>query len=265
MPVTSLLAAVGAGAAAWLVASSPSVGVDRALARRGGAGSDRLRGAVLAAVAVGALAVLAEGATLALGLLGVAAFVAGLRTVQRGRRRRTAQQRADRVVEVCEALAGELRSGQPPVRALRHAAEVWPELAAAARAGELGGDVPCALRRVAGLPGAAALTAVAAAWQVSEGSGGTMALALGRVVESSRRRRRTQRLVASELASAQATARLVAALPLLVLTMGSGLGGDPWAFLLTTPPGLGCLGGGLVLAYAGLVWIERIASSGVDP
>ena len=263
--MTWLLAGVAAGAAAWLLVPSPVVAVDRTLARPAGAGAGRFRDAVLTAVVVGALAVLAEGPTLALGLLGVAAFVAALRTAQRGRRRRAAQQRADLVVEVCEALAGELRSGQPPVRALRHAAEVWPELEPAARAGELGGDVPRALRRVAVLPGASALTTVAAAWQVSEGSGGTMALALGRVVESSRRRRRTQRLVASELASAQATARLVAALPLLVLTMGSGLGGDPWTFLLTTPLGLTCLAAGLVLAYLGIGWIERIAGSAVDP
>jgi tight adherence protein B len=167
------------------------------------------------------------------------------------------------VVEVCEALAGELRAGQPPLPALRHCAEVWPPLVEAATAAELGSDVVRALHRLAEAPGAAGLHEVAAAWQVSQRSGGTMAPALGSVADSARRRRATERLVASELASAQATARLIAVLPVVVLAMGAGLGGDSWGFLLTTPAGIGCLAAGLALAFLGLSWIERIATSAV--
>jgi len=265
VPVTLLVAAAGAGLAVWLVLPPAT----RVPGRRADRTSDApLRGlgqAVVLAVLAGGLVVMLEGTTLALGLLGAAALAGGWRMVARGRARRAAQQRADVVVEVCEALAGELRAGQPPLRALRHCVEVWPELEPAATAGELGADVPKALRRLALLPGASGLSDVAGAWQVSHGSGGTMASALSRVADASRTRRTTQRLVASELASAQATARLVAALPVVVLAMGTGLGGDPWAFLLTTPGGLACLAAGLLLGYAGLAWIERIAVRAVDP
>lgn len=273
MPLTPWLVAGAAAVAIWmLVPSPPSVpdplhGVpgDEGAPAEGSGTAGRLAPTALLAVAVGGLVAVVDGTTLALGLITLAAVAGGWRLVVRGRLRRTAQERADSVVEVCEALAGELRSGRPPLVALRSCVEAWSALEPAARAGELGGDVPRALRRLALLPGASGLDEVAAAWQVSEGAGGTMALALGRVAESSRRRRATQRLVASELASAQATARLLAVLPVAVLLMGSGIGADPAAFLLTTPAGITCLALGLAFAYAGLAWIDRIAATAVDP
>lgn len=163
------------------------------------------------------------------------------------------------VLEACEVMAAELTAGRPPGLALGAAAERWPGLAPVVEAWSLGSDVPSALRRLASAPGAVDLQVVAAAWQVAHHSGYGLAHAVGRVARRIRAQRQTQRLVASELASARATARLVAVLPLVALTMGSGAGGDPWAFLVGTPLGWGCLALGVSFGVMGLWWIEAIA------
>lgn len=266
--MTGWLAAMAAGLSVWLLlAGGAAPGL-----RGHGSGMGRVRrrrgldvwSGTLFATGAGGVVVLLDGTTLALGLIALAAAAAGWQMLLRARRRREATVTTEIVVEVCEALSGELRAGQPPQVALARCVEVWPALEPVAAAAGLGADVPTALRRLASRPGASGLAEVAAAWQVSQSSGGTMASALARVADSARRRRGTQQLVMSELASAQATARLVALLPVVVLAMGSGLGGDPWGFLLGTAAGLVCLGAGLALALAGLFWIERIAYAAVD-
>lgn len=185
-------------------------------------------------------------------------------TVVRRRREVAADQAA--VLEVCDLLAAELAAGRPPGAALSAASERWPPLIAAVEAVRLGADVPDALRRLAEIrPGAADLRWVAGAWQVAQHSGHGLSAALERTAGGLRSRRRTRRLVDSELASARATARLVACLPLAVLVMGSGAGSDPWTFLLATPAGWVCLAGGLGLIGLGLWWIERLADRAAAP
>jgi tight adherence protein B len=174
-------------------------------------------------------------------------------------RRREAETRAERVLEACELLAADVAAGQPPARSLTAAAASWPELGPVAQAAALGGDVPAALREAAKRPGAAELRLVAAAWAVSHRTGAGLADALDRVAGTVRADRATRRVVAGELASARATARMMAALPLLVLVLGAGGGASPWGFLLGTPAGVLCLGAGLGLGALGLWWIERIA------
>jgi tight adherence protein B len=258
------LAAIAAAAAAWLAVAPPTRCPGDA-ARSPSRSTGAVRSTVLVvATAFGAVLAGARGTLLVLCMIGAGAAAAGWALVRRGMARREADRRAAGVLEVCEALAGELRAGLPPLVALRHCVEALPELAQVTTVGELGGDVPTALRQVAARPGAAGLREVASAWQVSQHSGATMSLALTRVAESAREHRAVQRLVASELASAQATARLVAAMPALVLLMGAGIGGDPWHFLLETPAGLACLTLGLALAFTGLHWVDRIAAAAVE-
>ena len=183
--------------------------------------------------------------------------------VLRGRSRAAAgaADRAARVQEACEVMAGELAAGLPPGRVLATAATVCPELAGVVAAHRLGGSVPESLRSAAAEPGAGDLVLVAAAWQVAHRSGAGLAEALSGVSMALRERQSLRRMVGSELSSARATARLMVALPVLTLLMGSGIGGDPVGFLIGSPGGWACLAGGLALGLAGLGWIEAIAGA----
>ncbi|MGZ6804142.1 MAG: type II secretion system F family protein [Nocardioidaceae bacterium] len=207
------------------------------------------------------LPALLDGTRLALGLVVLGCAAGAADVVRRGRVVRAADRRRAAVVEAAEALAAELTAGQPVGRALERTVEVWPEFARVDAAARLGADVPTALREVAHRPGAEALVDVATAWQVSHDSGAGLATALGQVAATARARQATRHVVAAELASARATAQMVALLPVGVLAMAAGVGGSPWHFLLATPAGLVCLATGAGLAFAGLRWIDRIAAA----
>jgi tight adherence protein B len=215
-------------------------------------------GAPVVGVALLAVVVLAPGSAV-LAALAAGVVIAVLALVGRRARHRTAAATSTRVMEACELLAGELTSGQPPGRALGHVADSWPPMRPVAEAFGLGGDVPAALREVAARPGAGDLRLLAAAWAVAHRTGHGLADAVQRCADSIRSGQSTRRLVEGELASARATVRLVAGLPVLALLMGSGAGGDPIGFLFGHPVGLACLAGGLAFGFAGLWWIEAIA------
>ena len=217
----------------------------------------------LIGVAAGAaglvLVTVLSGHQLVLALLGVGVALGGLQLLQRGRRAAGAERRATQVLAACDAMAADLAAGQPPLAALERSAAEWAELLPAVTAGRLGADVAAALRKLASWPGGDELRVLAAAWQVAHeagcGLGDTVTAATGAI----RERQATRRMVGTELAAARATARLMAVLPFGVLLLGAGVGGDPVGFLTDTTPGLGCLGCGLALGYAGMLWLERIA------
>lgn len=237
--------------------SPPPMRHQPGVVRRGGPWQPVLLGAAIAIV----LTQVVQGTRLVAGLIGIVAAVGVHRLVSRARRTAAAERVADLVLGVCDGMAADLRAGQTPEAALTRGAADWAPLKTVATAAQLGGDVPRALRDLAVRPGAEALRTVAAAWQVSHRSGAGLSAALSQVVQALRERRRTSRMVSSELASARATAHVMAALPVGVLLMGSGVGGDPVAFLLDTPVGLGCLGLGVTLALCGLFWLQHISDA----
>lgn len=221
--------------------------------------------AAAAAGGAGGLAVWLDGTSLVLALIVLGCGTAIVQMVLRARRLRAQLDRRRRVVEVAEALVGELRAGQPPVAGLQRCVEVWPPIEPVAAAARLGADVPDALTRLARLPGAQGLADLGSAWRISERSGAALAPVLAEVVVSARAQLTSARLVRTELASAQATARLVAVLPLVTMAMAAGTGAEPWSFLLLHPVGLGCLAVGATLVFLGLWWIDRIAAAASRP
>jgi tight adherence protein B len=184
-----------------------------------------------------------------------------VRSLHRRRVRRTTTKRRGRVLGACEGLAADLAAGISPHQALRTMAEEWPELRVVADAAALGADVPTAFRTASDLPGAGMLRLAAAAWDVAHRSGAGLADAVGHAADTVRAEQETARVVATELAAATATARLLGFLPLGVLVLGRGMGGDPFGFLIRTAAGHVCLALGLGLSWAGSVWLERIADS----
>ncbi|MEV7597925.1 type II secretion system F family protein [Kitasatospora sp. NPDC089797] len=180
-----------------------------------------------------------------------------------------ADRRAVAVVELCAALAGELRSGATPEQALhlvtvRLAASpdgvrrLGVEAVARLAAGRYGGDVPAALQLLAELPGGSGAAAIAACWRVASGGGSGLADALDRVAEALRGERALAEEVAGELAGPRTTIAVLAALPGAGLLLGGALGAAPLDVLLHTSAGLGCLGAGAVLEGLGVFWTAQI-------
>lgn len=260
-PGTVLVAGLLALAAA-LVVPGPSrlprvLPVDPAGGSRGPRST--LIGVVVTGLGLTLGVLLLDGVRLAVALVAVVAVSGAAHLRERERRRRAAARTRACVVEVGEALVGELRAGRPVEAALARAAAAWEPFAAVARAAVLGADVPAALRRLAEEPGAEALRDLAVAWQVAGRTGGGLGGVLSQVVDGGRGVHEDLRTVSTELASARATARLMVLLPVVTLGLASGAGSTPWRLLVSDPVGVACLAAGTALTLAGLLWIDRIA------
>ncbi|MEU6405441.1 type II secretion system F family protein [Streptomyces sp. NPDC046985] len=263
-----------AGAAVWLLGGRPSVARRARLLLADGAVAApsppvwerareelaRLRGRLRAewwAAAAGLLL-----AVLGSSFLPVLAGAAGVPVLRRLRIARTArvahERRADAVIALCGALAGEVRAGRQPGAALLEAARdsggLGESQAAVLAAARFGGDVPRALAAAARQPGAEGLRGLAACWRVAVDQGAGLAAGLDRL-EAALRTERDQRAdLHAQLAGSRATAVMLAALPALGLLLGTAMGADPLHVLLHTGAGLGCLLVGGALEAVGLWW-----------
>lgn len=168
------------------------------------------------------------------------------------------------VPQLCFALAAEMRSGRTPAEALERAVATMPaelahDLRGVVSASRTGGDTAGALREVAPRAGADGLYRLAACWQVGSGSGAGFAVAVERLAESLRSEERHRQEITARLAGPRSTARLLAALPVLGLFMSATMGMRPFDVLFGSAYGLTCLGAGVGLEAAGIVWTRRLA------
>ncbi|MFD5477545.1 type II secretion system F family protein [Streptomyces hawaiiensis] len=205
------------------------------------------------------------GASVLPAVLGAAGVPLLRRARLASRARRDREYRADAVIGLCAALAGEVRAGRQPGEALLRAARDCGGLADAQAtvlaAARFGGDVPDALASAARQPGAEGLRGLAACWRVAVDQGAGLAAGLDRLAAALRAERDQRSDLRAQLAGARATAVMLAGLPALGLLIGTALGAGPLHVLLHTGAGLGCLAAGGVLEGLGLWWVRRIVRS----
>jgi tight adherence protein B len=175
------------------------------------------------------------------------------------RRRRSALRSRAEIAQACGVLASYLRVGQVPSAALAIAAADCEVLREGHQAHTLGGDVVQVWRQQARRPGHAGLLELARAWQISIDTGAPMSSTLDQVAASLAADQALTQVVNSELAAARATGKLMAVLPGCGIGIGYLLGGDPARWLLAGPSGWACLLAGVLLACAGVLWIEALA------
>ena len=185
-------------------------------------------------------------------------FAAGARIRRRARPAARAAARRAVVGELLDGLVAELRAGADPAAAVGAAAGGLPGLDAVARAAAApSGDVAAALAEVGG----ATATDLAATWRVAERTGCALAAPVERLLEVHRDGERLRGELAAQLAGPVATGRLLAALPLAGVAMGTALGADPVGFLTGSTAGLVCLGLGSALLVLGMRWTRSVAAA----
>jgi tight adherence protein B len=209
------------------------------------------------AISAAGYAAKGQGAVLSCAIVLIA--VTAVRLVWQYRRRRSALRARAEIAHACAVLASYLRVGQVPSAALAIAAADCVVLRESHQARTLGGDVVQVWRQQARRPGHAGLLELARAWQISTETGAPMSSTLDQVAASLAADQALTQVVNSELAAARATGKVMAVLPACGIGIGYLLGGDPARWLLAGPAGWACLLAGVVLACAGVLWIEGLA------
>jgi tight adherence protein B len=264
----SVLAAVAAALACWLVVGPPPLKRLYGRAPGGGSGTSalgRLLPPILALVVATVTGGLVGGGPgMAIGLAVALPVLTGALMWSRQRRRVVLARNAREVAAACQLLVGLLRVGHVPSSALRIAARDAPVLAEAAAMLEIGSAAAPVLRALGSGPGRSGLAELAAAWEVAEVTGASLTATLDALAERLAARLAVEQVVSAELSAPRATGRLLAVLPVAGVVLGYSFGGDPLAFLTGSFPGRVSLVAGVALGCVGVFWTERIADQGVD-
>ncbi|WP_328340808.1 hypothetical protein [Micromonospora sp. NBC_00421] len=169
----------------------------------------------------------------------------GARAVHRRRVAGQVGRERRRQLDRLGAFAADLRAGLPATPS----GDVDPSTGDGS--GAAGGD-PAGTDRLARL----ARSAV----RLADRTGAPLAELLERVEADARAFDRGLAGAAAQAAGANATALLLAALPLGGIALGYGIGVDPLAVLLHTPIGAGCALAAMGLQAGGLLWAERLGT-----
>ena len=191
----------------------------------------------------------------------VAALAAGAvfgigRAWERRRQRAVDERRVRGLADALAGFAADLRAGRPVDEATLAASQACPD--------EVTAEALCRALRVPEARGPAggawgeAVARIAAGVRLSSRTGCSMAAVACAVEDDLRNRVRQQQDLRTAVAAPQASALLLAALPLLALAMGGGMGADPWHVLVGTPVGNLLLIVGVGLEAAGLAWSSRL-------
>jgi tight adherence protein B len=186
------------------------------------------------------------------------------RSARRATRDRVALQA---LVDGLAALAAELRAGRPVDEAVRSAAAACGVQDTSARLVRAVRDPPRRAGPVLEEPQTdevgLALRRISAAVLLSSQTGCSLAEVVTAVEDDLRARLRASQELRSATAGPRASAALLAALPVLGLAMGAGVGADPWGVLTTTGVGQVLLVVGVGLEIAGVVWAGRLVRQAV--
>ena len=195
------------------------------------------RRAVGAAVLAGATAGLLVGGPVAGLVVALYGALGARAAVRRAGRRRVVADRS-RSLDALSALAADLRAGLA--------------------VGPL--DAPGGLSAGDRLPDPRLAELSAAVWRLAEQTGAPAADLVERIEADARAGDRSRATAAAQAAGAQATALLLAALPIGGIALGYGIGVDPLEVLLSTPLGAACAIAAVLLQCAGLMWADRLAN-----
>ena len=204
-----------------------------------------------------AVFVVVTSTTLVAVLAGVCTFFAA-RTEQGRRRQALEERRLQGLVETLAAVGADLRSGRSVAAAAGTAVRSCPDEPSAQAVLRALRVPDVSTGPSPGGPFGEAVRCLASGVRLSGRTGCSLAAIIGAVEDDVRARLHLTRELRTAIAGPRASAALLAALPLLGLAMGSGIGADPWHVLTATGTGQVLLVVGVGLEAAGLAWSARL-------